>query len=324
MLLRPACVPINRAALGLVVEVDPGSQMIDLLSARQIVFSAWFAPRLDAARGSLNGERYLISVALTIVVGILAYLGVAALVGVPVWAIVAFTVVASAAWWFLSRLAELTQERTPKLRFFTWENAPLRLTEDMTSAKVVYCVGLANEGPVTVRNVRVSIDAVEGYGHPTFPARLPIFRTAGDNADLHPGESDYFCVARIADPAGGDGGQASICCHGDLMKPAFPLAALEAGRTIALSAYGDGAPKASSRIRLSSRREAAAWSLDLELLPAAEEPPAPAETAPAASRPRPETTPAEQRPVRSRPVAEAPQAHSESVRRLLARHAQAS
>jgi hypothetical protein len=296
--------------------------MIDLLSARLIACRAWFAPRLDAARSSLNGERYLISAALIIVVGILAYLGVATVVGVPVWAIIAFTVVASAAWWFLSRLAELTQERTPKLRFFTWENAPLRLTEDMTSAKVVYCVGLTNEGPVTVRNVRVSIDAVEGYGHPTFPARLPIFRAAGDNADLHPGESEYFCVARIADQAGDDGGQASICCHGDLMKPAFPLEALEGGRTIALTAYGDGAPKTSSRVRLSSGREAAAWSLDLTLLPVAEE--APAEAAPAPSRPRPEEPHPVQRPVRTQPVAEAPPAHSEGVRRLLARHAQAS
>jgi hypothetical protein len=297
--------------------------MIDLLSARQIACSA-FAPRLDAARGSLNGERCLITAALMIVVGILAYLGVAAVVGVPVWAIVAFAVVASAAWWFLSRLAELTAERTPKLRFFTWENAPLRLTEDMTSAKVVYCVGLANEGTVTVRNVRVSIDAVEGYGHPTSPARLPIFRTAGDDADLHPGESEYFCVARIADPAGDDGGQASICCYNDLMKPAFPLEALAGGRTLALTAYGDGTPKTSSRIRISSRREAAAWSLDLKLLPVAEEPPAPVEAAPAAIRPRPEETHAEQRPVRTHPVAEAPPAHSESVRRLLARHAPAS
>jgi hypothetical protein len=310
--------------LGLVVEVDLGFQMIDLLSVRQIACSAWFAPRLDAARSSLNGERYLISAALIIVVGILAYLGIAAVVGVPVWAIIAFTVVASAAWWFLSRLAELTEERTPRLRFFTWENAPLRLTEDMTSAKVVYCVGLVNEGSITVRNVRVSVDAVEGYGRPTFPARLAIFRTAGDNADLHPGESEYFCVARIADQAGGDGRQASICCHGDLMKPAFPLEALEAGQTIALTAYGDGTPKASSRIRLSSRREAAAWSLDLKLLPAAEEAPAPAEAAPAPSRPRPEEPHPEQRPVRTQPVAEAPPAHSEGVRRLLARHAQAS
>lgn len=306
--------------------------MIDMLSIRQKTMCApWLTARLSAAHGSLNPERWLISAAFNVVVGILAYLGLAAITGVPVWAIVAFTIVASAAWWFLCRLAELTEERRPKLRFFTWEKEPLRLSEDVISSKVVYCIGLTNEGATTVRNVRVNIDAVEGYARPTIPARLPIFRTADDNADLHAGESEYFCVTRIVSSPSDNDGTANICCHNDLMKSAFPLQELVNGRTIAVSAYGDGTPKTTRRIRISSKQEAAIWSLDLKLLPDGDGAPTPLEQRPVPSQPRAEVdlkpppgrneapTPVEQRPVPSQPRAEGSQALSEGVRRLLAR-----
>jgi hypothetical protein len=247
-------------------------------------------------------------VALGLLYGLLVYLGFAVLIGVPGRAIMALMIVGPAAWWCFCRYTALTDAQASKLSFFTWDNRPLRLSEDILSSKVVYCIGLRNEGAKAVGNVRVNIDLVEGHPRPTFAASLPIFRTPADNADLQPGESEYFCVMRTMDGPKEDDGTVVICCHSDLITPSFSLWEMVEGRAMTLSAYSDGAPQITKRIQISSKREAGAtWSLHLKLLPDADKAPMPV---------------VEQSPVARPPLEEAP-AHSERVRRLLARQAQA-
>jgi hypothetical protein len=117
----------------------------------------------------------------------------------------------------------------------------------------------------TIRNVRVNLDVVEGHPRPIFPERLAIFRTTGDSVDLHPGEAEYFCLMRtIATPSKAEE-KLKICCHNDLFSPIVPVQDFVDGRMIALSAYGDGAPRATRRIQVSAKHEAAIWSFDLKL-----------------------------------------------------------
>jgi hypothetical protein len=103
-----------------------------------------------------------------------------------------------------------------------------------------------------------------------------------------------------------DEGKVVICCHNNLITPTFSLWEMIEGRTMTLSAYGDGAPQITKRIQILSKRKVeGAWSLTLKLLPDADNDPMPVIPQSTAERP---------------PVVEPP-THSERVRRLLARQA---
>jgi hypothetical protein len=74
------------------------------------------------------------------------------------------------------------------------------------------------------------------------------------------------------DGAGADDGGVAICCHDNPTKSSFSLQELVDDKIITLSAHSEGARRATRQIQISSKREAdATWSLDMSLLPAAEE-----------------------------------------------------
>jgi hypothetical protein len=119
--------------------------MTDLLTIKQSVRTSWLMAHLHAVRAALWSEHHPF-VALGLLYGTLAYLGFAVLIGVPGQAILALMIVGPAALWSFGRYGALTASQTSTLNFFTWDNGPLRLSEDILSSKIVYCVGVKNEG----------------------------------------------------------------------------------------------------------------------------------------------------------------------------------
>ena len=244
--------------------------MIDMLTIGQSVRTSWLRARLHTSGAALWSADHPL-VALGLLYGMLAYLGSAVLIGVPGRAIIALMIVGPAAWWCFGRYAALTDAQTSRLNFFTWDDGPLRLSEDILSSKVVYCIGVKNEGMKIAGSVRVNIDSVEGYPCQTSEASLPIFRTPDNKADLQPGESEYFCVMRRMDGGSEDDARVVICCHGDVITPSFGIQELVDRRTMTLSAHSEGAPRTTKQIQISSKREAgAAWSVHFRLLPNAD------------------------------------------------------
>jgi hypothetical protein len=202
----------------------------------------------------------------------LIYLGFAVLIGVPGRAIIALTIVGPAAWWCFDRYSAWMKPRTSKLSFFTWDNGPLRLSEDICSSKIVYCVGVRNEGTKVAGSVCVNIQSVEGCARPTSGASLPIFRSPDNSVSLQPDESEYFCVMRRIGGASVLDGKVALCCHNNLVTPSIGIQELVHGRIIALSAHSEGAHRITGKIQISSKRETdATWSLHMMLLPAADE-----------------------------------------------------
>jgi hypothetical protein len=261
--------------------------MTDLLTIRQSVRTSWLMAHLHAVRAALWSEHHPL-VAMGLLYGLLVYLGSAVLIGVPGQAIIALMIVGPAVLWGVARYDALTDRQTSKLNFFTWDSRPLCLSEDILSPKIVYCIGVKNEGPKIARSVRVNIDSVEGYPRPISDASLPIFRAPDNSADLQSGESEYYCVMRRMDGASEDGERAAICCHGDLATPIFGIQELLDSRTMTLSVYSEGVPRTTNQVQISSKREpGTAWSLHFRLLPNADEAPT--------------------RAVEQRPVARAPQ-----------------
>ena len=245
--------------------------MTDLAAIRQAMHTSWLTARHHAVRAALWSSHHPF-VSLGLLYGTLAYLSLAVLIGAPGRAIIALIIVGPAAWWCLDRYGAWLKPRTSTLSFFTGDNGPLRLSEDIGSSKIVYCVGIKNEGTKTAGSVRVNIDSVAGYAPPTSGASLPIFRSPDNSVSLQPNESEYFCVMRRVDGASPDDGTVAICCHDNLIAPSFGIQELADGRIIALSVHSDGARGVARQIRISSKREAdATWSLDMSLLPAAEE-----------------------------------------------------
>ena len=325
--------------------------MFDRPTIEQFVRTSWCRARSHAAAAALWSSDHT-SLVLGMLYGVVAYLACAVLVGMPGRALVALIVVGPAGWWCFGRYKVLASAQLSKLSFFTGENGPFCLSEDILSPKIVYCIGLRNEGKKAVAGARVTVDVIDGQPPQTPAASLPIFRGPADNAELQPGESEYFCVMRIVEGVGPDDGTVALCCPDDQTALRCGLSELQAGATITLSACGEGAPRLTRRIRVSSKREAGApWSLDLQLLPEAEEPPPPApalEQRHEALSPVPDAAPAtpvvEEAAVTppampdedaaampaaehaaivppERPPAQEPSAHSDRVRRLLARQA---
>jgi hypothetical protein len=229
---------------------------------------------LHAARAALWSEHHPV-VALGLLYGTLAYLGVAVLIGVPWQAIITLILVGPAALWGFSRYGPLSGPQASKLKFFTWEdNGPVRLSEDVLSSKIVYCIGVRNEGTKIAGRVHVNIDGIEGYPRPTSGAPLPIFQSPDSNADLKPGDSEYFCVMRKIERSAEDDVRVTICCHSDLETPNLSIQELMAGRTMTLSAHSEGAPSITRQIQISSKHEPGAnWALHFRLLPNADEVP---------------------------------------------------
>lgn len=247
--------------------------MIELLTIRQAMHTSWSTAHLHAARAALWSADHPF-VSLVLLYGMLTYLGLAVLTGVPGRAIIALMIVGPAAWWCFGRYGAWMEPRRSKLSFFTWDNGPLRLSEDVSSSKIVYCVGVKNEGTKIAGSVRVNIDSVAGHAHPPAEASLPIFRTPDNSVSLQPGESEYFCVMRRMDGASPTDGEVAICCHNNLISPSFSIQELVDGRTITLSAHSEGAHRTTKKIQISSKREAdATWSLHMNLLRDADEAP---------------------------------------------------
>ena len=336
-------------------EASQGLEMFDRPTIEQFVRTSWYRARTHAAAAALWSSDHT-SIVLGLLYGAVAYFACAVLIGAPGRALVALILVAPAGWWCLSRYQGLASAQMSRLGFFTGENGPLRLSEDILSPKVVYCIGVRNEGRKVVGGVRMTLDAIDGQPPQTLPAPLPIFRSPADHAELQPGESEYFCVARIVDGAGPDDGTVVLCCPDDEGALRCGVRELQDGATIALSAHGEGAPRLTRRIRISSKHEAGApWSLDLQLLPDVEEapapvpaleqsheapPPAPDAAAPSTplveeaaaapplvpevattATPAVEQGPVAPPPAQEPPPAAEPPAHSERVRRMLARQA---
>jgi len=247
--------------------------MTDLLAIRQSVRTSWLMAHLHAVRAALWSEHHPF-VALGLLYGTLAYLGFAVLIGVPAQAILALMIVGPAALWSFGRYGASKASQTSRLNFFTWDNGPLRLSEGILPSKIVYCIGVKNEGTKIAGKARVNIDSVEGYPRSTSEASLPIFRTPNNSADLQPGESEYFCVMRMINGASEDDGRVVICCHNDMVAPSFGIQELVDSRTMTLSACSEGALRTTKQIQISSKREAGAtWSLHFKLLPTADEVP---------------------------------------------------
>jgi hypothetical protein len=57
-------------------------QMVEI---RQTLPWPWLMARLGAARGALSGKRYFVGVTVNVAVGAAAYLGLSAMMAVPVW-----------------------------------------------------------------------------------------------------------------------------------------------------------------------------------------------------------------------------------------------
>src|SRR5262245_52917550 len=270
--------------------------MIDMLTIEQSLRTSWGTARRHASGAALWSTDHPY-VALGLLYGVLAYLGSAVLIGVPGRALIALIVVGPTGWWCFGRYQALVSAQTSKLSFFMGENGPLRLSEDLLSSKIVYCIGLRNEGKTALGNARVTLDRVDGHPRPAIAASLPIFRGSDDRADLQPGETEYFCVMRIAEGADQDDGTAVICCHDDQEAPRFGLRELAEGRAITLSARSEGATGTTKRLQISSKRgTGGAWSLDMTLLPDTDDAPARGdEQAPVAPPPAPD---ADARPMR--------------------------
>ena len=332
--------------------------MIDRPTIEQFVRTSWCKARTHAAAAALWSSDHT-SIVLGLLYGLVAYFGCAVLIGAPGRALVALIVVAPAGWWFFGRYKILASAQLSKLGFFTGENGPLRLSEDILSPRVVYCIGVRNEGKKAVGSLRVMLDVIEGQPPQTLVAPLPIFGSPADHAELQPGESEYFCVMRMVDGTEPDDEAVVLCCPDGQEALRCGLRELQDGATITLSACGERAPRLTRRIRISSKREAGApWSLDLQLLPDAEEASAPAPApAPAREQSHDVPSPAPDAAAPSMPVdegvaaapplvsdaaatampaveqaaaapppagvppAEEPPAHSERVRRMLARQA---
>ena len=250
-------------------------EMTDLLTIKRAVHASWSMAQKLAARAALWSARRPV-VSLGLIYGTLTYLGVAVLINAPGRAIIALMVVGPAAWWCCGRYGAWVQAPTSKLSFFTWNNGPLRLNEDIGSSRIVYCVGVTNEGTKTAEGVRVSLDGVEGSALPASDASLPIFRSPDSSVSLQPEESEYFCVMRRIDGAGAPDSEVALCCRNSPMTPSFRIEELGDGRTITLSAHSDGANRTTAQIQISSKREAdATWSLHMMLMRNADEAPVP-------------------------------------------------
>lgn len=236
--------------------------LIERCSSRLRTLS-WLRTHLDAIHAGVDSRRFLVGV--VVAVASAAFAGAAATVAVPLWAIIVLSLLVSLAWWLWLRVVDLNEATKPKLSFFSGDNGPLRLSEDLTCSRIVYCIGVRNDGLTTVRDVHVDVDVMEGLPGPTFPARLKVFRGEQDCADLHPNETEYFCVMKIAESSEGYAGNANLCCHHDLMSASVHLLELLRGRVITVSAYGDGTPKITNKLRVVSKYDRAGWSLDMRL-----------------------------------------------------------
>ena len=280
-------------------------QMIDMMRIEESVRASWLKARSHAMCAAAWCAEHP-SVALGLLYGTLVYLASAVLIGVPGRAILALLVAGPAGWWCVGRYKALVSAQTPRLCFFSGENGPLCLSEDIVSPKLVYCIGLRNEGAKAISAVRVAIEGIEGYPPSTPAGSLPIFRNPADQADLQPGESEYFCVMRRMEGAEGDEGRIVLCCHRDFVAPGFGLGELVGGRAMTLTASSAGAPQTTKRVRISSQREEAGWSLDLQLLPDTGTPPIPVVEHSPIARPTQDSDPAPMPAAEQPPAAQPP------------------
>jgi hypothetical protein len=162
------------------------------------------------------------------------------------------------------QVTQLKAAAGPKLSFFVGESGMLRLSEDPMGSKVVYCIGVRNDGLITVRDVHVSVDLMEGVSTPTFPARLRVFGGEEDGVVLRPNELEYFCVMKIVQSPDEHAGRVTLCCR-DLTGGSIHLLELLAGKVLTVSAAGENTPKISRQLRIVSKYGQSDWSLAMTL-----------------------------------------------------------
>ena len=186
----------------------------------------------------------------------------------PTWEALALCLAVSCSLGLWMRVTQLKAAAGPKLSFFVGDSGVLRLNEDLSCSKAVYCIGVRNDGLTTVRDVHVNVDLMQGDSAPMLPARLRVF--GGDEAGvvLHPNETEYFCVVKIVQSREEHSGSVMLCCYRDVIGGSFHLLELLAGRVLTVSVAGENAPKISRQLRIVSKYDQSNWSLAMTLFPA--------------------------------------------------------
>jgi hypothetical protein len=222
--------------------------------------------RFDAATAIVKSKRRVLGVVATLAV-VSATAIIPSAMAAPIWAVIALCLAVSSSWWLWLRIVALNAAAKPKLSFFSGDSGTLRLSEDLICSKIVYCIGVRNDGLTTVRDVRVNVDLMEGVSVPTFPARLKVFGAEEDCVVLHPNESEYFCVMKIVESSGEHSQRARLCCHRDLMNGSIHPLELLKGRVLTVSASGERTPKVTNQLRVVSKYDRSGWSLAMTLSP---------------------------------------------------------
>jgi hypothetical protein len=228
--------------------------------------TSWPADPLDIVRAMLQSRRLVFGVLVSLALASVAITAATA-IAAPLWETLALCLAVCCSWGLWLRVTQLKAAAGPKLSFFTGDTGTLRLSEDLTCSKVVYCIGIRNEGSATVRDVHVNVDLMEDVPAPMFPARLRVFGREEDCVVLQPNESEYFCVMKIVESPEDHAGRASLCCDRDLMSGSIHLLELFKGKVLTVSAVGESIPKVTSRLRVVSRYDRSGWSLAMTLSP---------------------------------------------------------
>jgi hypothetical protein len=247
---------------------DPGPGMTDLLTMKQAIQTSWSTARHHAARAAVWSAQHPF-VSLSLLYGALTYLGFAVLIGIPGRAIMALVIVGPAAWWCCGRFGQWIVPPTSRLDFFTGDNGPLRLSEEICSSKTSIASGSGMKDE-DGGSVRVNIDSVEGYAPPTSEAsrRSSVSRQQRQLATRR--VRIFLRHARVDGAA-----QTTECGH--LLPRQSDKAQLQHSGIGGRRDHGAiGAQRRSARgyqanSDLNESRADAAWSLDARLLPDADE-----------------------------------------------------
>ena len=237
----------------------------------------WFGERLRAINGALGVRRYVVGGIVNGVLvawGALQEGGMTAVIGIPTWVVVVFTISGLLLWWFLGRIVELERERKPLIEFSVG-TAPPYVLEAGIFRGFIHCVGIRNTGLHSLSGVRVSLETIDDGPHPDLPIRLRYHKTNDDNTTLHAGESDYVCVGAVTGTYRKSDGTkvpaVRIICHDLNRLVDLPMDSFgNTGRVFQLSAFGQGTSRSIARLRVQiAEHEQEGFGLRLSLLPSA-------------------------------------------------------
>ena len=229
--------------------------------------ASWPADSLDVVRAIAQSRRLAFGAIISLAAASVAVVAATAMAA-PLWEALALCLAVCCSWCLWLRVTQLKAAAGPKLSFFTGDTGTLRFSEDLTCSKIVYCIGVRNDGLTTVRDVQVNVDRMEGEPAPTFPVRLKVFGGEENGVILQPNESEYFCVMKIVQSPEEHTGRATLCCRRDFTGGSIHLLELLKGRALTVSASGENTPKITSRLRVASKYDRSEWSLAMTLSPA--------------------------------------------------------